>query len=141
MVSISGKIEITSRMQEYLREIGAGPKTTRDLVRAMHVSRNSVGYMIHRMNALGLVSTTRDLPAYRTPLIHTLTASYEDILTKVEVKAWRRDPITEPELCYATILRNAGMTGQQLIAQFQTVFGGSPARIKNIRRLAMRRGS
>ena len=126
------KIEITARMHEFIRDIGTGPKTTHDLVRTQMVSASSVEAMVHKMNDLGIVTSAQDRKRFRMPRVHQLTAPYKDLMKNIEIKAWSRQEISEPELYYMAILRNADMTGQQRITQCHNIFGGTPGRIKNI---------
>ena len=121
------QIEVTTRQNEYLKELATGPKTTRDLVQSFMVSAASVGKILSILRDKGLVSSSRIAGVHGNIRLHKLTAPYSE-LSLVVKNLHKNIDITEEEVLYAAKLRNDGLTGQRLTNQYQKEFPHRPHR-------------
>jgi len=68
---------------------------------------------IKKLRDAGLIRTRRE----GIRVYHELSAPYSDLLSNLNIKA-ARQPITEQEIQYVAKLRNAGLTGLNLVERF-----------------------
>lgn len=125
-------IRITQRQDEYLKELADGPKTTHDIVQTIMVTMGTAGKVLKKLREDGLVESTPFNGVSGNVYTHRLITPYHE-LNLLITKSLISLPISDEEILYVAILRNAGMTGQRLCAQNKKLF---PTRtynsIKNI---------
>ena len=137
-------IEVTSRQNEYLKELATGPKLSNDLVCTFEISAASISKMICILRDKGLVQSKLAPATGRGGTrIYSLIKSYEELvedgLKVVACTPHRR--ISEGELQYATELREAGMVGQRLVAAYQLRFPKrTPQGVRHIIEIVRKRG-
>jgi len=115
------KIEVTTKQYEYLLQLADGPKTTRDLMLEMMVSMTSIGKIIAKLKEKNLVESVREPESRGNTYTHRLITPHSELNLSIS-KNKKGTAVTDAEILYAAILRNAGMTGQGLIKQFNIVF-------------------
>jgi hypothetical protein len=122
------QIEVTPRMDEYLKQLAkAGPQTTRDFTLMLMISTGSAAKMLKKLREAKLVCSQKLKGAIGNVHIHELTAPYADLNIIVTTGGHGQGnsihlQIKEEEILYAAILRNAGLLGQRLSAQFNKVY-------------------
>lgn len=123
-------IQITHTQNEYLLRLEKkGPMTTNDLMLDRMVTMDSAGKIIKKLKEAELVESTRQYGERGNILIHRLKKPYSELMVDVRVsKRHPGVPVPEEEIIYVAILRNAGMTGQELSTQHHKVY---PKRTKN----------
>jgi len=117
-------IPITPRQNEYLKELAAGPRTTRDLVLHFMVTGTSAGRMLKKLRANELIRSSQK-QCMGNVHIHELTAPYPElniVVTTGGHGSSTRTQITDEEILYAAILRNDGLLGRRLTDQFRKVY-------------------
>jgi DNA-binding MarR family transcriptional regulator len=115
--------QVTPNQNEYLLRLEEKPMTTRDLMLDRMVTIAAAGRIIKKLKEAGLVESTRKFGERGNILIHKLVKPYSKLM--IDVKISKRNTkvlITDEEILYAAILRNAGMTGQRLSDQYLKVF-------------------
>ena len=136
-----GRILLSARLHEYLLEIVDGPKTTGDLVLSQMVSANSCSKAMKKLRGLGLVRSEQ-VPGRRGRTFrHSVVGDYEVWKERIKIEFTScPSPISEGEVLYAALLKNGGLTGWELVAQYQVVFPHkSRAAIDHIKSMASRR--
>ncbi|MCD4761253.1 hypothetical protein K8R42_05135 [bacterium] len=121
---MTSKVEVTSTQNKYLLLMQDGPKTTRDFMLGLMTSRSSVGKTLKNLRGKELVVSSR-LPNSRgNTMQHELATPYKNLIENglIVVKTTPAAAITDEEVMYAAILRNAGMTGQELVGQHRKVY-------------------
>ncbi len=124
------QITVTHRQNSYLRLLDKKPRTTKDLTQEFRVSMPSAGKMITKLKKRNLVESVRKQESRGNTYTHRMIKPYSElnlIIRNIKNNSTGKQ-ITEEEILYAAILRNGGMTGQQLTEQFIKVF---PDRSKN----------
>lgn len=128
-------IRITQRQDEYLKELADGPKTTHDIVQTIVVTMGTAGKVLKKLREDGLVESTPFNGVSGNVYTHRLITPYHELnlfITNSPIST----PISDEEIIYVAILRNAGMTGQRLYAQYHKLF---PTRTYNsIKNMVMR---
>jgi DNA gyrase/topoisomerase IV subunit A len=114
-------IKVTKKQNEYLLQLADGPKTTRDLMLEMMVSMTSVGKIITNLKEKNLVESVRAPESRGNTYTHRIIKPYSELNLAISNKK-NGASVTDEEILYAAILRNAGMTGQRLTKQFNKVF-------------------
>ena len=131
-------IEVTPRQNEYLNELAKGQRTARELMSIFGVTAPSVRKIMRRLIELDLAKSYG-----RIAHVYELATSYDTLELKVvRARPGRKDNlITEDEIQHAAYLRNEGMTGYELVVEFQKTY---PSRtnnsLKGLVRLAKVRG-
>ena len=121
-------IEVTSRQNEYLKELATGPKLNNELILAMMVSQKGVSHMMRVLKGKGLVQSAHAPSTGRgSTQVHSLTKSYDAILAdglEIVRTTHRNDskPIKSEEIAYIAELRRSGLVGQRLVAAHQRLF-------------------
>lgn len=136
-------IRVTPKQNEYLLQLATGPKTTQDLMRSFMASMATASKMLKIIRDAGLIESPHAEGATGNVRIHSLISPYDQMIKAgLTVTTHNgRIPISEDEILYAAILRNAGLIGQQLHEQHRKVYPDrSAAGIKNIVMTARRRG-
>lgn len=116
---------VTKTQNEYLLQLATGLKTTRGIALSLKISEPNAGKIIGKLRNKGLVTSSR-IPGTRgNTNTHSLVKPYNEL--NLIVKSDGRNngpgkPTSDEEIMYAAILRNAGMTGQELTEQFRKVF-------------------
>ena len=127
-------IRITPKQNEYLLQLATGPKTTNDLMRSFMISMATASKMLKIIRDAGLIESPHVEGVQGNVCVHSLITPYDEMVENgMIVSTTARSSITDKEILYAAILRNAGMTGQRLHDQHQKVFPNRTAGgIKNI---------
>jgi hypothetical protein len=112
---------VTTTQNKYLLQLATGPKTTTDFMREFMVSIPAAAKMLAVIREKGLLTSKRKKGTVGNVKIHTLTAPYDELNIIIGTNS-KGAKITEEEILYAAILRNAGLTGQRLTTQFIKVF-------------------
>lgn len=123
---------VTEKQNEYLLHLAKGPMTTNDLMLKILVSMATAAKIIKKIRDQGLIESSK-VPGTRGKVhLHTLVKPYSEL--NIVIHNGNGDPLLNEELFYAAILRNAGMTGQQLTDQYTKVFPDRTKKtiIKNI---------
>ena len=120
-------IVITSTQDAYLKELAAGPLTSRDLALLWTVSVPSVANTIRRLRDKGLVRSTRVGGIRGNIHLHELTMPYleMDIVVRPYCKPVS---ISDEEIQHVAKLRNSGLTGQELIEAHHNIYPERPMR-------------
>ena len=118
-------ILVTPTQNEYLEHLATGPKTTRDFALELMVSGTSAAKILKKLRDAGLIRSTKLPGAQGNIRIHELTDLYHN--TKIIISTNRTGMgVSDEEIYYAAILRNAGLTGQQLTTQYNKIFPDRP---------------
>ena len=112
-------IEVTPKQNEYLIELEKGPKTSHDFGATVATADK----MLRKLRAAGLINSTQ-MQGRGNQLEHSLTKPYPELLKKglIVSKKTTGHIISEEEILYIAILRNAGMTGRELRDQHSKVY-------------------
>lgn len=117
-------ILITPTQNEYLEHLATGPKTTRDFALELMVSGTSAAKILKKLRDAGLIRSWQK-QGIGNIRIHELTDLYHN--TKIIISTNRTGMgVSDEEIYYAAILRNAGLTGQQLTTQYNKIFPDRP---------------
>jgi len=130
---------VTTKQNDYLLQLATGPKTTHDLMHSITATAESAGRMMRYLRNKGLIKSAPQ--AGSKVYTHKLTRPYPKL--NIAIYEYARAigaPIREEDILYAAILRNGGMTGQRLKAQYIKVFTDrTPNAIDNIVTIARKR--
>lgn len=116
---------ITHQQNKYVEVLEGGEKTTREVAECISVTMASAGKMLHRLVLKGIVISTRMQGVYGFRNVHSLVMSYNELINQgMVVKNYHNNGnnISREEILYAAILRNAGLTGRELYAQYQKLY-------------------
>lgn len=117
-------MRVTPRQNECLLALKGGPKTSRELQPIMKISVNSIGKVLKKLREKKILKAIRMPKAHGNTLHYALIKPYDQMLTDgMEItKVTKGTQIVAGEIFYAAILRNAGMTGQELTGQYNKVY-------------------
>ena len=126
-------IWVTKKQNEYLLQLKDGPKTTNDLMRSFMISMATASKMLKIIRDAGLIESPHAEGVQGNVRVHSLITPYDEMVGNGMIVSTTARSITDKEILYAAILRNAGLTGQRLHDQHQKVFPNRTAGgIKNI---------
>lgn len=126
-------IRVTPKQNEYLLELATGPKTTQDLMREFMVSMATASKILKNIRDAGLIESPHAEGVQGNVRIHSLITPYDEMVENGMIVSPTARSITDTEILYAAILRNAGLTGQRLSEQYTKIFPSkTPGAIKNI---------
>ena len=126
-------MKVTSKQNKYLLQLESGPKTKKDLMGTIGVTKDTAGMMIKKLKDAGLVTSER--PGTGNALEHSLLSPYFKLVQNGLVVRDNKIgiAISEEEIHYAAILRNENLIGQRLINKYLEKFPNrSPKTIGNI---------
>ena len=133
-------IRITHKQNEYLLELATGPKTTNDLMRSFMVSMATASKMLKIIRDAGLIESPHAEGVQGNVRIHSLITPYDEMVENGLIVSTTARSITDKEILYVAILRNGGLTGQQLQEQHRKVYPNRAANgIKSIVATARKR--
>jgi DNA-binding transcriptional regulator GbsR (MarR family) len=110
--------KVTERQNEYMLALEAEPKTAKELMASLGVKKETVDKTVLKLMAAGLVTSKKE--ETRKTKTYGLVKPYSEL--QLEISGKMSVPVREEEIFYAAILRNAGMTGQELKHQHEKVF-------------------
>lgn len=129
---------ITAKQHEYLLELRDGTQTTGDIATSLCVSRNAASRMMMILRDAGLVRSTRKLGVLGNIWNHSIIGGYDAIADELDIILRKSEghgkphTVSDAELQYVAKLRDAGMTGLELIEKYQERYPDQPATtIKN----------
>ena len=114
--------QVTSKQNEYLLELATGPKTTNDLMRSFMISMAAASKILKIIRDAGLIESPHAEGVQGNVRVHSLITPYDEMVENGMIVSTTARSITDKEILYAAILRNAGLTGQRLHDQHQKVF-------------------
>ena len=119
-----------ARKLEYIHELEDGPKTTRDMMLSLCVSRSAVARMMRCLrDERGIVQSSRVPGARGNVWQHELVLGWQELYSAyvAPIRLPRvKTTIATPELFHVAKLRKAGWTGQRLITQYQKTYPNTP---------------
>ena len=112
--------KFTPRQVEYLKKLADGPMTARDIADSMNRTLSSTNRVITKARRAGVIKSTK-IDGNPNEFVHELIVPLDEIEPDET-----RVPVSEEEIRYVAELRNAGLTGKQLVEKFQTRFPTRP---------------
>jgi len=112
---------ITPKQNEYLKELATGPKTTQDLAQALNTTSTAARCMMCKLREKGLVQSH----GTNSGKIHKLDRPYQELSVSILPMSL---PITDTEINYVAKLRNAGLTGVNLIIAHRRKYPNRPCK-------------
>jgi len=108
------KNRVTPKQNALLKELSSGPKTRKDLAAALLTSTHSVAKLLKRLRDAELIHSSKLQGARRNVHVYELVVPYPEM--NLIVSTYKGGGIgrmvSDEEVLYAAILRNAGLTGQ-----------------------------
>ena len=131
-------IEVTRGQYKYAAALSGGAMTTRDLANRFCVTGAFAAKVMVALRKAGVVKSTH-VKGCGAVYRHELIVALDDVRESGERRGTRHPRITDAEVEYVAELRNEGMTGQAMLAQFQKRY---PERktLKNVIPRAVERG-
>lgn len=121
-------IHITHRQNEYLKEFISGPHTTRHFTLEFAVSQDAAAKMLKKLRAKELIKPIPTTNRHGNYRCYELSRNYDEMIADGSLKI-DIDPngrvyastsiVADEQVLYTAILRNAGLIGQRLEAQFR----------------------
>lgn len=135
-------MKITKGQHEYMLMLKDGPMTTLEIVRDRMVCKKSVLNMLSTLRGRGLVESKYEPGQHGNSKSHRLSIPYHRLSADgLEIGTVKKRMISDEEVLYVAILRNGGMLGSRLRAQYNTRYPTrSEASVKNVVAKAVKRG-